>query len=263
MSSAADEILIPWQGYRALVDAVGAPGIGEALLTAFNDVADIDEVFAFQAPAAGAPRPLASAGERPGAAARAALYSEGFYKLDPARGVQPDKLAGGLLARRVAAEAVQDDGYRAACFDQPGLAEKVSFAMGGASPYVLSLYRLRRRPRMSDSRYAAVGRLAQVALPLIRKHAELVGGLGPEASPEQRLERRLDALDAGLTPRELAVCARTMTGRTAGEIAADLGVGVTSVLTYRRRAYARLGVSGAGEILGRLMAGLTARIELN
>lgn len=255
MPSAAHEILIPWQGYRGLVEALGGAQIGEALLTAFNDVADIDEVFAFQAPASGAPQPLASAGERPGAAARAALYSEGFYKLDPARSVQPDRLAGGLLARRVAAEAVQDDSYRAACFDQPGLAEKVSFAMGGASPYVLSLYRLRRRSRLSDSRYAAVGRLAQAALPLIRKHAELVGGLDRAASAEQRLERRLDSLDAGLTARELAVCARTMTGRTAGQIAGELGVGVSSVLTYRRRAYARLDVSGAGEILARLLGG--------
>jgi DNA-binding CsgD family transcriptional regulator len=254
MSPAPEEVLVHWQGYRSLVEAIGAPGIGEVLLTAFNDVADIDEVFAFQAPAAGAPTPLASAGERPGAATRAALYSEEFYKLDPARNVIPAHLPGGLLARRVPAEAVKDDGYRQACFDQPGLAEKMSFAMGGANPYVLSLYCLRRRPRMSDSRYAAVGRLAQIALPLIRKHAQLVGGLGPEASPEQRLERRLDALDAGLSPRELSVCARTMTGRTAGAIAAELGVGVTSVLTYRRRAYARLGVSGAGEILARLLS---------
>lgn len=251
----AGELAVQWNAYRTLVEAIGGPNIGEALLRAINQIADIDEVFAFQRAADHAPTPLVSAGDRPGSAERAGLYTEGFYKLDPARTVSPDRLSGGVLARRVLAEDVMDDDYRHACFDGPGLAEKMSFAMGGTSQYVLSLYRLRQRPRLSDGRYAAVGRFAQVALPLIRKHAELVGGLGPRVTAVQRVEGMLGALSAGLSPRELAVCARTMTGRNAAQIGRDLGIGVTSVLTYRRRAYARLGVSSAGEILGRVLTG--------
>lgn len=54
-----------------------------------------------------------------------------------------------------------------------------------------------------------------------------------------KIEYRLGDVFTDLTERERAVCARTMVGMTAEAIGLDLGIAVSSVLTYRRRAYER------------------------
>ncbi|MCL4680097.1 MAG: helix-turn-helix transcriptional regulator [Rhodocyclaceae bacterium] len=59
---------------------------------------------------------------------------------------------------------------------------------------------------------------------------------------------RLLQLQRGLSRRELAVAARVLAGMTSEGIAADLGIGLQSVLTYRKRAYAKLGVCGQREL---------------
>jgi DNA-binding CsgD family transcriptional regulator len=41
---------------------------------------------------------------------------------------------------------------------------------------------------------------------------------------------------------------------TAEAIALDLGIGRTSVLTYRRRAYERYGISAAGQLIGDVLS---------
>ena len=62
--------------------------------------------------------------------------------------------------------------------------------------------------------------------------------LDPRRSIE-KIEQRLGSIFYSLTGRERAVCARTMVGMTAEAIALELGISISSVLTYRRRAYER------------------------
>ena len=65
--------------------------------------------------------------------------------------------------------------------------------------------------------------------------------------------RRLLILDRGLTARELDVMARAIIGMTAEGTALDINVKKSSVVTYRKRAYERLGVSSLPELF-RLVA---------
>lgn len=65
---------------------------------------------------------------------------------------------------------------------------------------------------------------------------------------------RLLALDCGLTNRELDVCSRAVFGMTAEGTALDLNVKMTSVHTYRKRAYARMGISSHYELFRLLVA---------
>jgi len=51
-----------------------------------------------------------------------------------------------------------------------------------------------------------------------------------------------------LTRREREVCARAAVGMTVEATALDLGISRTTVLTYRQRAYARLGVTSPIEL---------------
>ncbi len=60
--------------------------------------------------------------------------------------------------------------------------------------------------------------------------------------------RRLREIDAGLTRRELSVCALALAGMTIEGTALNLGLKNTSVITYRKRAYAKLGISSLNEM---------------
>jgi DNA-binding CsgD family transcriptional regulator len=65
--------------------------------------------------------------------------------------------------------------------------------------------------------------------------------------------QQLIALDRGLTGREIDVCARSLSGMTAEGIALELEIKESSVITYRKRAYGRLGISSRHELF-RLLA---------
>jgi len=49
--------------------------------------------------------------------------------------------------------------------------------------------------------------------------------------------------------RELEVAARVKAGMSARQIAADLGIAETTVITHRNGAYARMGVANLRELL--------------
>ncbi len=62
------------------------------------------------------------------------------------------------------------------------------------------------------------------------------------------LEARLALHEPGLTPRELAVCARRLIGMLYEGIATDLGISLASVKTYRKRAFERLDIHFRNEL---------------
>jgi len=68
----------------------------------------------------------------------------------------------------------------------------------------------------------------------------------------QRLARRYP----GLTARERLVCGYTLAGYTAKGIGRILGIGASTIVTYRRRAYSRLGVSNANQLIAPLLVDL-------
>lgn len=65
---------------------------------------------------------------------------------------------------------------------------------------------------------------------------------------ERGLERALLALDCALSAREAEVTAAMMLGETHDEIAARKGLSRGTVVTYRRRAYGKLGIANRREL---------------
>ena len=98
----------------------------------------------------------------------------------------------------------------------------------------------RRGP--SSAAFRRFSRAAPVFGSLIARHLR-----GPE------LEARLRALCPALAAREVAVCTALLRGRTAPEVAAALGLRASSVHTYRKRAYAKLGIGSLPELFQRLL----------
>ena len=100
-------------------------------------------------------------------------------------------------------------------------------------------------------------------LALTRKHIALAqrpGVLQPTLQPPAQatvpalshslpaLRERLLRAHAGLTERELDVCARLLQGMTQEGIACDLGLSLPTVKTYRNRAFSRLGIHFRNEL---------------
>ncbi len=237
--------------YEALIGAVGTGALGDVILRAADSLSGVDEMFGFWIDADGPPVQLTSSGHRGSAKARASLYAGLFHRLDPLLPIiRHVGGAGEVMHASVHASDIMDPIYRRECFDRPGLTEKIAFVRTcGMRQYVLSFYRTRdHRPAKMEE----LGTLAEMALPVLKRHGEL---LGDEAglSLTERLELRLSRTCPELTGRERQVCARSLAGMTAEATALDLGIRETSVLTYRRRAYERYGISNVGQLLENLL----------
>jgi DNA-binding CsgD family transcriptional regulator len=89
-----------------------------------------------------------------------------------------------------------------------------------------------------------------VLLAAVTRHRSLVAV--PQGADRVDVEARLDDLNVGLTARERQTVARILLGHTQLEIAEDLSVALSTVITYRRRAYQRLGVPDRKALLARL-----------
>ena len=63
-------------------------------------------------------------------------------------------------------------------------------------------------------------------------------------------------LDAGLTPREEAVLGRIVSGISTEGIALDLDVKPSTVITLRKRGYAKLGIATQAELFARCLQAL-------
>lgn len=159
-------------------------------------------------------------------------YLDGWFRQDPLFAVALAQEAGALVVRRVdpRGDAMTPD-YRARFYEAPGLSGKLSvLAAGERLRLAVNLYR----------RDAAGWPEVEAVLPVVGRLALL------------HFERRVagavpDALMA-LSERERAVCLGVLEGKKAELIAHDLGVAPTSVITYRRRAYGKLGISSRGEL---------------
>jgi len=159
----------------------------------------------------------------------AAQYLDQWFLQDPAYtdilGMKPGQnlpLQFKDLLRRIGPD------YRAKFFDAPALKSKSTVLIVGD------------RLRLAVSLYWQRDAIQEDICPLLARLALLHF----EARPEHSLPEPL----AVLSERERAVCLGMLEGKKAEQIADDLHVAPSSVITYRRRAYAKLGINSRGSL---------------
>ena len=164
-----------------------------------------------------------------------------------------------------------DGEHRARVYEAHGVAERVSVVeyKSTGSVFAVNFYRHQHQKPFSDRHIGEFEAVAPVLLALARKHIQLsrpqamghvyVAGQPAPALPPTTpstladLRMRLLRTQADLTERELDVCARLLQGMTQEGIAADLGLGVPTVKTYRNRAFARLGIHFRNELFAKVL----------
>ncbi|GAA0691257.1 LuxR C-terminal-related transcriptional regulator [Marinobacterium maritimum] len=127
--------------------------------------------------------------------------------------------------------------YRKEFFEAPGFTDKISIIRGtDQGNYYINLYR--REPgfdeRFNDESFTHSA-CALISI-LVSKHFELNESLRQEGPL------------AFLSEREQQVCRAVLRGKKNEAIAAELDVAVSSVITYRKRAYEKLGISSRAQL---------------
>lgn len=241
----------------ALVDHVDDDLFDATLLDMLDEIAPVAEVngFAFTERDRN-PRPVGWHGARAGTALRVDRYARGFHRFDPTLHSLPSARKGReTLVDLLTADSVGNDAYRKTCFEDPSFSQKISIAHGDGTDWtIMNVYF--GEPCTSADTIEQVVNLGLLVAPFLRRRAKSLElrrrdhGL---ERPDDRLARRLQRRFPSLTERERKVCALTMMGKSSGEIALALGIKPGTVLTYRRRAYERLGISSAASLVAEIL----------
>jgi DNA-binding CsgD family transcriptional regulator len=153
--------------------------------------------------------------------------------------------------------------HRAKVYEAHGVRERVSVVEAEAADagdvFAVNFYRHEGQRALSDAQIADFGDAGALLMALARKHVALAGAgtvhapAAADAPSPALLSARLAAQCPRLTPQELAVCTRILQGLTLEGIAADMGLALPSVKTYRQRAFARMGIHFRSELFARVL----------
>jgi DNA-binding CsgD family transcriptional regulator len=191
-------------------------------------------------------------------------YLSGPYQDDRSFGSLP--AAGGGRLCHVTAQEIPAE-HRARVYEAHGVMERLSVvARDDDAMFAVNFYRHAHQRAFTDAQIAAFESMAVPVLELARKHIALdaeaaaasrhplpLQARGAAAMPAGRLRERLLAVEPELTGRELDVCVRLLQGMTQDGIAAELGLGLSTVKTYRNRAFARFGIHFRNELFARVL----------
>lgn len=212
----------------ACLDSIGGPDFARHLL-ALTETTGARQIMVFDLGETSACCLLSRNYARHGLGeALAERYLDGWHLRDPLRPALRRLAAG---QRRVVRVEVTSAGmgadYRVIFFDAPGLKAKTSVLVAGARRLIVNLYE-EAQPVDPD--------LADLIAQLIARHVEAAGE--PAQPPTL----------AALSAREQAVCQGILSGQKTEAIAGALGLSPETVITYRRRAYHKLGIASRGAL---------------
>jgi DNA-binding CsgD family transcriptional regulator len=184
----------------------------------------------------------------PGVSELFPAYLKWYLHVDPvadAYAAAPQSSNVALL--RVRPRDIEPAAFRRRFFDEAGIVERVSVIQRGADAWrVINVARHESDGCCTDQELSSLIGLACLFLPMLPLNRT-------RRSTEQpltvtKLEQRFANRYPKLPSRERQVCARAAIGMTVEATALDLGIGKTSVLTYRQRAYQRLCVTSPVEL---------------
>lgn len=177
-----------------------------------------------------------------------AAYRKWYLPIDPVCDAYPAAPECSDVALQIVRPSdIPSPGFRRRFFDDPGIVERISIIQRGTDAWrVINVARHASDGCCSDEELGSLVGLACLVLPMLplnRKRRSV-----PLPLTVTELEDRFASRYRELTLRERQVCARAAIGMSVEATAHELGIAKTSVLTYRQRAYQRLGVTSPFEL---------------
>lgn len=240
--------------------AIGRPAFPQALMSALRRVADVGHCMVFSFAGELSTACLLDAGNIPIGGDLGVAYSEHFHQSDPNR----DAIFGGhgettpvLLPNF--ARRMYNDSYRKIFFENSDIVDKFAAAIWVEDTcFYVNFYRITSQGRFTQSEIRRLLAVAPAVSAAVARHFQLGAADGDPMARLKTLFATVEPL-AALTGREKEVCLRILSGFSSEAIAAELGISLHSALTYRKRAYDRLGISSQNELFGIVLRLMAAR----
>lgn len=234
--------------YERLLDSIGSDQFGSTVRDSVaGTVGGVRRMYLFEAAGIEDTSLQYHFGE-PGLVELFPPYLKWYLRLDPvieAYRAAPNTTD--MAVQRVRPSDIASSGFRRRIFDDAGIVERISVIQRGPQTWrVMSVARHASEGCFSDAEISSLVGLSCVVLPMIAVNRKRERAPANLSVPE--LEERFAGRFGALTLRERQVCARAAIGMSVEATALDLGIGKTSVLTYRRRAYLRLKVTSPYEL---------------
>lgn len=240
-----------------LIEVSGTPEFEPLLFRAAREAASCEHLSAFAFSGASRPRILlaANTSTQPVARWTAEKYVSRYWTLDPIYRLNPTRKHDGYgEAFRVQSEEIGDGSYKQECYTTVGLRDRISLVRSrNGETFRVNFYKSSLQGRFAPEEVSRLLEASDLVMALLAKHEATAAsprGTGAAAA----FQRRLELLGKGLPRREIEVCSRIATGMSSEGIGLELGISLNTVLTHRRRAYARLAISSQNELLRMLLS---------
>lgn len=236
-----------------VIEAIGADCYANACLRLFEQALDAEHWALFRYQTDNSVSCLATASRLHKLAARENVgrFVARCHKVDPSLLALKERQRGGVCVAKIDIEDIKDPQYRH-CFETTRVHERLSFFSRSRSQlHQLCIYRGPRRRSFSSDELIRFSALASLVLATAFKHERFCrrADAGFRYLDLQAIEHCFERAPTALSKREREVCARAAAGQTIEATARDLNIGRTSVITYRQRAYQKLGISRQHELV--------------
>jgi len=236
--------------YERALFALDGPGFETAIDAALAEVVPSVRLYMFEGAGRRGPTQLRHVRCEPTIQPYLDSYERQYEATDPVRDAVDYLPRSETVLMRVVPDDIRQVGFRNRFFDACEIVERNSLlqrtAAGGWR--CMSISRNSATGPCSERELSHFVAFAQLLLPMMSRHWSQDAPAAPPKMSIPEVEQRFADRFPELSRREREVCARAALGVSVEGTALDLGIAGTSVLTYRKRAYARLSVSGPYEL---------------
>jgi len=232
-----------------VVATIGQPEFPLSLARACTELYDADQVTAFMLEEGYARCVLAHRPSDQGLVQDLCReYTRSFVDRDPLpwRRLSHEET---FMTHGIVLSEIRDNAYRRRLFHDVGLAGKVAAiaASRHRTLYINLYYGRDPQSRIADT-LLQLGDSGRILASCLQRHEDLTGGGFRSGSAKGRVEAFLGERFKGLSPREREVCALIVCGYSVEAAALEMKVSRATVVTFRRRAYAKLSIASRGEL---------------
>jgi len=243
-----------------LIETVGTADFELQLFRAAQQAIQCEHLSAFAISPPTAPRLLLAANHGAAPMARSAGYTYvgHYWKADPINRLIADRcgLDTGLLVN-LSVDDMRRLHYRRQCYSRAdwestgvNLIHKISLIKSHDEEIIkINFYRHRAAGPFANADLEKIGEISSLLFSLLARHVAVDGSNTDTHCLRRTFEQRLMRIGRGITRREAQVGAAIAVGMSSNAIASLLEISLNTVLTYRKRAYARLAITSQNELV--------------
>lgn len=176
-------------------------------------------------------------------------YAQHYWSRDTAMLSNLGRAHSHILTARRADISIRDIDYRLECYGEGEVSERISICKSGSPGFVINAYRLKVNGPFPPDDFDIVSQISPALLAAVEKHQMIIRDHRSSFPSPTQLAIALRKLGTKkLSFREAQILALLATGYSEPKAAEQLSLGLTSITTYRKRAYAKLGLHNQQEL---------------